>query len=47
MSNELQDKGELFILDIKSKEEMQDGGVVQNKVLRAAEKRFKKMKKAL
>lgn len=42
-----QDKGELFILDIKSKEEMQDGGVVQNKVLRAAEKRFRQMKKAL
>lgn len=42
-----QDRGELFILDIKSKEEMQDGGVVQNKVLRAAEKRFQKMKKDL
>lgn len=39
-----QDKGELFVLDIKSKEEMQDGGVVQNKALKAAEKRFKKMK---
>lgn len=42
-----QDKGELFVLDIKSKEELQDGGVVQNKALRAAEKRFQKMKKAL
>lgn len=39
-----QHKGELYVLDIKSKEEMQDGGVVQNKALKAAETRFKKMK---
>lgn len=41
-----QDKGDIFILDIKSKEELQDGGPTQNRALRVAEKRFKNMKKA-
>lgn len=40
-----QDKGELYILDIKSKKEMGDGGVKQNQALKAAEKRFITMKK--
>lgn len=42
-----QDKGDLFILDIKSKEELQDGGPKQNKALRDAEKRFKDMKNSI
>lgn len=42
-----QDKGDLFILDIKSKEELQDGGPKQNKALRDAEKRFKEMKNSI
>lgn len=42
-----QDKGDLFILDIKSKEELQDGGTKQNKALRDAEKRFKDMKNSI
>lgn len=42
-----QDKGDLFILDIKSKEELQDGGPKQNKALRDAEKRFKNMKNSV
>lgn len=42
-----QDKGDLFILDIKSKEELQDGGPNQNKALRDAEKRFKNMKNSV
>lgn len=41
-----QNEGELYILDIKSKEEMGDGGVNQNKALRAAEDRFVKMKQS-
>ena len=39
-----QHNGELYILDIKSKKELGDGGATQNAALRAAEKRFKKMK---
>lgn len=42
-----QDKGDLFILDIKSKEELQDGGSNQNRALREAEKRFKNMKNSV
>lgn len=42
-----QDEGDLFILDIKSKEELQDGGPKQNKALRDAEKRFKDMKNSI
>ena len=42
-----QHEGEIYILDIKSKKELGDGGTTQNAALRAAEKRFKKMKKAL
>ena len=41
-----QSNGELYILDIKSKKELGDGGATQNAALRAAEKRFKKMKSA-
>lgn len=39
-----QDKGELYILDIKSKKDLGDGGTTQNKALLAAERRFKTMK---
>lgn len=39
-----QHNGKLYILDIKSKKELGDGGATQNAALRAAEKRFKKMK---
>lgn len=42
-----QHEGELYILDIKSKKELGDGGATQNAALRAAETRFKNMKKAL
>lgn len=40
-----QHKGELYILDIKSKKELGDGGATQNAALRAAERRFTAMKK--
>lgn len=42
-----QHEGELYILDIKSKKELGDGGSTQNAALRAAEKRFQKMKRSL
>lgn len=42
-----QHDGELYILDIKSKKELGDGGTTQNAALRAAETRFKNMKKSL